>query len=1447
MASEDDVITFPSAEPSMEPCGIPIPVEKSHSDLRESTDSLHNGSHESSTADADLEAAADTDALTECTATNADTVGSNGLLDGVNIPEEMLDMSQSMMDQYAQDENYGCHADTGIQGDRLDYGDTHTEQLQQPTGDLDSEPSGVISDVAPGHIEGNTNILHADSNAGEFTQAYNVEETSDHANTVEPCDYQLPAQQPEEESSDPLGDNVDYDHGEPDALDEHVDGSESINNICDDTVRCEVNEPEASMESQDNRFVHESTLAGEFGECEPTLGLEDKEDISESNLLSENDVPEPILELGDNKDIGESTIPTKYDESGSIMELGDSRDTCEPIQTNKDNKSQATEELAGYKDVQSGETQQANSEVYSQQTTASVSDEVPKDAVPESDLNIPNDAPAFPGDIIDPRDLVGLDIVRVTAVNSPSFTEQEMPETQWQGTSSADLEKREIASSEHDNNEKVGIEGDTIEGNQVTLDKQNLADQASTSKTDSLEVNAPSDPKGTTQERLEYCPNKSQKHELDKDLPNTVLQHKHGMFSCSGCGFSTRLNEAFRVHLLCHTFGALYMCMFCPTLTQEITQIRRHLEQAHPKQAVKFAHIVKPFIDKIMDALASCPDSDGSECGEEDSNEEVSVEKSTTTVASSTSPVAAAKVTRTKSTETAFVKKAYSPPILIDDNDSNDSTDLRKTGPSKKSEIVKTTKLECSFASGKFQCVTCVFETHSQEDMASHLYEHLHVKIGSSKPLCVRCDPTSPNSSHANCPVVHNMIMLLLKQKEQYMTKIREKQVAERRARQAVTTVMPTPTVFPGDVQIAGKQMILLTDTKNKPSTTSPRPVVLVGPAAREFSSESTQLKNKRHQEDTEAKTIEDDVIDLAGPDSNESQKIDDEPELENAKEDKPVEVEKPSHEPNTELKSDQPAEPQSKEDAGTKQGKTLLSVITYEKGNYFCRKCKFKTKLPMQFRRHLWKDVHPNNQCNHCAPEILYSRLKYCKQLDALLDFVEQIKNGDQKMVSAFLKDSEEASNSDQSSVHGNLLSLRRTIGDDTLVLKPVIGGKEHVSKTFWLITDAGIVEMTDANDSGESDEEAELAEAIKATPVKFPKPTPPKKTQEAPINKEEPSVSNYSKDESSNSNKEEQQHSGDDLIGEVEPCNSQTDGSCDVMETDDEPNQTGAEEDLDQWEVSLADESREMNDDNDDIRNRSFEEVDKVIIEHNKRAESVFSCPENTPDLGETISIRAPVGDPVHVLSDDEEPIITINRASHDTDKTAEDTSCTEKKEGALDNRNIKEAMDMLIGLNDAQENPLYENQLESSSETTKQEEDHPDCQGTLNDPDESDHDDGDPGESDHDDGGSLTGEDKDDSDHDDGRKLGSEAREENNENDQDDGGRLEGEVEEVKDGNDPDDGESLEREEKGEAVEEEVLSNSGGLAQDDSKDEVEDIHQSEPGKCISWGICSLARAFW
>ena len=78
--------------------------------------------------------------------------------------------------------------------------------------------------------------------------------------------------------------------------------------------------------------------------------------------------------------------------------------------------------------------------------------------------------------------------------------------------------------------------------------------------------------------------------------------------------------------------------------------------------------------------------------------------------------------------------------------------------------------------------------------------------------------------------------------------------------------------------------------------------------------------------------------------------------------------------------------------------GKRVLSSVvkcSYQDGNFVCDSCDFTAdgERPKIFRRHLWKEVHPQKTCTHCPADILYNRFLHCPIINQLMKHLEDTK----------------------------------------------------------------------------------------------------------------------------------------------------------------------------------------------------------------------------------------------------------------------------------------------------------------------------------------------------------------------------------------------------------------------------------------------------------------------
>ena len=76
--------------------------------------------------------------------------------------------------------------------------------------------------------------------------------------------------------------------------------------------------------------------------------------------------------------------------------------------------------------------------------------------------------------------------------------------------------------------------------------------------------------------------------------------------------------------------------------------------------------------------------------------------------------------------------------------------------------------------------------------------------------------------------------------------------------------------------------------------------------------------------------------------------------------------------------------------------GDAPLVSCTYKDGNFVCNTCKYSCPAvrPLTFRRHLWKDLHPKQECTHCSPEVTFNRFRHCPLLNRLMGLLDKAMN---------------------------------------------------------------------------------------------------------------------------------------------------------------------------------------------------------------------------------------------------------------------------------------------------------------------------------------------------------------------------------------------------------------------------------------------------------------------
>ncbi len=76
--------------------------------------------------------------------------------------------------------------------------------------------------------------------------------------------------------------------------------------------------------------------------------------------------------------------------------------------------------------------------------------------------------------------------------------------------------------------------------------------------------------------------------------------------------------------------------------------------------------------------------------------------------------------------------------------------------------------------------------------------------------------------------------------------------------------------------------------------------------------------------------------------------------------------------------------------------GDTPLVSCTYKDGNFVCNTCKYSCPAvrPLTFKRHLWKDLHPKQECTHCSSDVTYNRFSHCPLLKRLMGLLDKAMN---------------------------------------------------------------------------------------------------------------------------------------------------------------------------------------------------------------------------------------------------------------------------------------------------------------------------------------------------------------------------------------------------------------------------------------------------------------------
>ena len=515
--------------------------------------------------------------------------------------------------------------------------------------------------------------------------------------------------------------------------------------------------------------------------------------------------------------------------------------------------------------------------------------------------------------------------------------------------------------------------------------------------------------------------------ELDDQSAVLSYSHNSKLFKCDArtCGIKTNKEEVIKAHIEQHrgSRNVWYKCIYCKTITKNIENIRKHLQKFHVTDVLRFSKLNSPSIQDVYQSLIG--------------------EAKTETVTEPTE----AKKTDSNLKDTDNNEQS----IVIDDEDDGKGVPPRRssTGSNVKpvpvirrssSDAAKanyTTKLECYYKDLYYRCKMCGFKSHNADTFASHAYYHLHGSDG--KKGLANCGVANKPHDVADCTVVRGMMGLLKRQKEsdvrsggatsskttiisagtsQQLTTQLQSGVVVGKSSKMFVPIQPKPTSTP-----VGKRLILI-PTSQSPITNAtqmkvttaaaPSPIVIepkdATPGFPPYKSPTTTkcLVSQTQRSETNASPIviepvdNDDktTVNNAAAESKETA-VSSTDKTDNAGVDPTL-----NSTSNHELKSIIDGQFESSvftvssgdnevtvDDDEKETSKTRVLVKSmYKNGKFLCLTCNYHCPAvrPVTFRKHIWKDIHPKNECSHCAPDVMFNKFRNCPVMNKLMGLLE-------------------------------------------------------------------------------------------------------------------------------------------------------------------------------------------------------------------------------------------------------------------------------------------------------------------------------------------------------------------------------------------------------------------------------------------------------------------------
>ena len=463
------------------------------------------------------------------------------------------------------------------------------------------------------------------------------------------------------------------------------------------------------------------------------------------------------------------------------------------------------------------------------------------------------------------------------------------------------------------------------------------------------------------------------------DDQSTILSYNPNLdiFRCDArtCGIKTSKEEVIKAHIEQHagSQNVWYKCIYCKTITKSIENIRKHLQKFHVTNILRFSKLNSPSVQDVYKSLTGATKREAKEEGKKESESD-------------------------------------EPPVLIEDDDekNNGMKSTPRTIPVRRSStgssvkpapIIRrnssdsaktnyTTRLECYYKDQYYRCKMCGFKSLNAETFASHAYYHLHGSDG--KKGLANCGSANKPHDVVNCTVVKGMMSLLQRQKE-----------AENRS--SSTSPKASPVV--------GNSGMSTTQIQSRVTGTQAAKLVLpIQPSATSTPAGKTQrliIIPASQSSNTNVSQVQ---VPVTTPSP-----IVIEPKLSSGSREPPIMIE--SVTPKAKevklvglkqtLKSVQKIKYTSQvfavpancskvvelPDSDLGEMTQPLSKCVYRDGDFVCLLCDYKcpSVRPISFRRHLWKDIHPQNECSHCAPAVALHKFRNCPIMNDLMGLLNK------------------------------------------------------------------------------------------------------------------------------------------------------------------------------------------------------------------------------------------------------------------------------------------------------------------------------------------------------------------------------------------------------------------------------------------------------------------------